>query len=295
MRKVLFSFQRRLGLSNTVAAYPATVFSRLSFASDADGTSTMGTIPLQPRSTFAAQDHAAPQSSPQRSSTTASYPSSFSPPHQQYPPPASASSTLPPPAVYPSSSLEILTVFNSYSHPELFQGAAQCGFSDQALNVLQQPLSTDLIEIKPTGEVYLPTYAYRRILNLAFKPGGWALRPVSPPVLRHGSDETLVYREYALYCQGKFVSSAIGEQKQSKTPAGENEAVAIESGKSNALSRCCKDLGIATELWDLTFIERFKSQNCVQVMCTHSNTGQKRLLWRRKDRAPFSWPWQEPR
>lgn len=60
---------------------------------------------------------------------------------------------------------------------------------------------------------------------------------------------SLVSREYALYCQGKFVAQSLGEH----TFYGDNNmhyGKACESAKSNALMRCCKDLGIASELWD---------------------------------------------
>jgi hypothetical protein len=59
----------------------------------------------------------------------------------------------------------------------------------------------------------------------------------------------LITREYALFCQGRFVAQATGEHifyTKSNLAYGK----ACESAKSNALVRCCKDLGIASELWD---------------------------------------------
>ena len=59
----------------------------------------------------------------------------------------------------------------------------------------------------------------------------------------------LVTREYALYCMGRFVSQTVGEHAfYGKGTLGYGKA--CESAKSNALTRCCKDLGIASELWD---------------------------------------------
>ena len=59
----------------------------------------------------------------------------------------------------------------------------------------------------------------------------------------------LITREYALYCQSRFVSQATGEHTfYSKSNLSYGKA--CESAKSNALMRCCKDLGIASELWD---------------------------------------------
>ena len=56
-------------------------------------------------------------------------------------------------------------------------------------------------------------------------------------------------REYALFCMGRFVSQSVGEHVfYARTDLHIGRA--LESAKSNALMRCCKDLGIASELWD---------------------------------------------
>lgn len=46
-------------------------------------------------------------------------------------------------------------------------------------------------------------------------------------------------------------------------------ATATEACKSNALMRCCKDLGVASELWDPRFIREFKAEHCVEVFAEH--------------------------
>ena len=46
-------------------------------------------------------------------------------------------------------------------------------------------------------------------------------------------------------------------------------ATATEACKSNALMRCCKDLGVASELWDPRFIREFKAEYCVEVYAEH--------------------------
>jgi len=42
-------------------------------------------------------------------------------------------------------------------------------------------------------------------------------------------------------------------------------ATALEAAKSNALMRCCKDLGIASELWDPSFVAQWRQKYCVKV------------------------------
>ncbi|KAJ1648679.1 hypothetical protein IWQ61_009964, partial [Dispira simplex] len=64
----------------------------------------------------------------------------------------------------------------------------------------------------------------------------------------------------------------------------EGIATAAEGGKSNALMRCCKDLGIASELWDPVFVRAFKEKYGVMEMAEHVTRKTKKLVWRRKDR-----------
>ncbi len=76
----------------------------------------------------------------------------------------------------------------------------------------------------------------------------------------------IVSREYALVCLGRFVSRGARMKRISiklidyvrlvGVARGEQEyfdpsgiPTATEGCKSNALMRCCKDLGIASELW----------------------------------------------
>ncbi len=61
----------------------------------------------------------------------------------------------------------------------------------------------------------------------------------------------MITREYAMYCLGRFVAQSVGEHTF-YTKLNLSYGKAVESAKSNALMRCCKDLGVASELWDPT-------------------------------------------
>ena len=127
----------------------------------------------------------------------------------------------------------------------------------------------------------------------------------------------MITREYALFCCGRYVSQSVGEH----TFYGQGNMVygkAMEAAKSNALVRCCKDLGIASELWDpkvvlcyfllktildnfllkffsSQFVSDWKEKFATSVWCEHSITAEKRKLWHRSDREPakiFSYPWK---
>ncbi|KAK2465973.1 hypothetical protein APHAL10511_001614 [Amanita phalloides] len=173
-----------------------------------------------------------------------------------------------------------------YDWSRSYYGLSAQAFSREVSDILLAPIDSLDIEIKPDGLLYLPEIKYRRILNKAFGPGGWGLAPrgetnVGPKI---------VSREYALVCQGRLVAIARGEQEYFD-PSG--IPTATEGCKSNALMRCSKDLGIASELWDPRFIREFKQQQCVEVFAEHLPTKKKKKLWRRKDQPKLSYPYQE--
>lgn len=167
-----------------------------------------------------------------------------------------------------------------------YHGLSSQAFSKEIAEILLAPIDPLDVEMKPDGLIYLPEIKYRRVLNKAFGPGGWGLAPRSETNV----GPKIVSREYALVCQGRLVAIARGEQEYFD-PSG--IPTATEACKSNALMRCCKDLGIASELWDPRFIREFKAQHCVEVFVEHLPTKKKKKLWRRKDQGKFGYPYQE--
>ncbi len=174
-----------------------------------------------------------------------------------------------------------------------FKSMAQEPFSEKIANTLIAPLDPTDIEIKPgkceklmsDGVIYLPEIKYRRILMKAFGPGGWALVPNGPTTLVNRT----MSREYVLICHGRIVSQSRGEMDLFSE---DQAATAAEGCKSNALMRCCKDLGIGSELWDPAFVVEFKKTHCSCVPVIHLSSSARKMLWRRKDRK-FSSPYKE--
>ncbi|KAI9513299.1 mitochondrial genome maintenance protein [Russula earlei] len=167
-----------------------------------------------------------------------------------------------------------------------YHGLSAQPFPLEVADILQAAIDPLDIEMKPDGMIYLPEIKYRRILNRAFGPGGWGLAPRSETNV----SPKIVSREYALVCLGRLVAIARGEQEYFD-PSG--IPTATEACKSNALMRCCKDLGVASELWDPRFIREFKKEYCVEVYAEHVPTKKKRKLWRRKDQPKFEYPFKE--
>ncbi|KAF7728804.1 hypothetical protein EC973_005430 [Apophysomyces ossiformis] len=173
----------------------------------------------------------------------------------------------------------------SHNWSTSFHGLSTQPFPAEVADILLQPVNPEDVEIKPDGLIYLPEIKYRRILNKAFGPGGWGLAPRG----EHSISAKNISREYALVCHGRFVSQARGEQDFFDITG---LPTASEGCKSNALMRCCKDLGVASELWDPVFIRKFKKKYCVEVWAEHVLTKKKKKLWRKKDES-LEYPYKE--
>jgi len=161
----------------------------------------------------------------------------------------------------------------------------------------------DDVEVKPDGILYLPEIKYRRILNKAFGPGGWGLAPRGETIVTNKA----VTREYALVVLGRcvfigtviilrhvlmgrrLVSVARGEQDYFSI---DGIPTAAEGCRSNALLRCCKDLGVASELWDPRFIRKFMKDHVKDVWVEHQGTKKKKKMYLRKD-GIISYPFKE--
>ncbi|OJJ31113.1 hypothetical protein ASPWEDRAFT_95475, partial [Aspergillus wentii DTO 134E9] len=164
-----------------------------------------------------------------------------------------------------------------------FHGLSAAPFPKEAADILLAETDPEEVEIKPDGILYLPEIKYRRILNKAFGPGAWGLVPRSESIVTPKT----VTREYALVCHGRLVSVARGEQDYF-SPDG--IPTATEGCRSNALVRCCKDLGIASELWDPRWIRKFRAQYTREAFVEHVVNKRKTKIWVRKD-DQVSYPW----
>ncbi|MCJ1281263.1 hypothetical protein MMC26_000581 [Xylographa opegraphella] len=166
-----------------------------------------------------------------------------------------------------------------------FHGLSSQPFSKEAADILLQPIPPDDVEVKPDGIIYLPEIKYRRLLNKAFGPGAWGLAPRGETIVTAKA----VTREYALVVLGRLVSVARGEQDYFSP---EGIPTAAEGCKSNALMRCCKDLGVASELWDPVFIRKFMTQHVKEVFVEHQVTKKRKKLYMRKD-GKVTYPYKE--
>lgn len=88
-----------------------------------------------------------------------------------------------------------------------------------------------------------------------------------------------------IHCLSRFIAQARGECQFFGNDDG--IATAGEGCKSNALMRCCKDLGVASELWDPRYIRDFKKKYGQEIWVEHVATKKKRQIWVRKGDDPM--------
>jgi hypothetical protein len=167
-----------------------------------------------------------------------------------------------------------------------YEGASLKPFQQDVREILRRKIDPENVEITPDGRVYLSGIHFRRTLDEAFGPGGWAMIPRSGFVMR----DNVMSREYALYVGGRFVSESRGEQDYQPGNLTTSEATATEGVKSNAIMRCCKDLLVGSELWDRKWTRWWKKEYAEQWWCEHQTKKERKPLWRRKD-DEFEYPW----
>lgn len=153
-----------------------------------------------------------------------------------------------------------------------YEGIAEARFSAAACAILTAPVNDEQIEIRGhDGLIYFPGVEFRKRLNAAFGPGAWGMHPRG--ITMHGN--VMCYKG-ALFILGRFVSESIGEAKYVANNPQVSYASAVEAAKTDCLTRCCKDLGIAAELWEPAFARRW-----VAAHAEKDRTGK----WHRKEQS----------
>lgn len=174
-----------------------------------------------------------------------------------------------------------------------FKGSGAKPLLVKQAKVLRAPVDpVKEVDILPTSEVYVSHVHYRRRLNNAVGPMGWLLRPLGNVAYDPTSND--MYREWALVILGRVVGTSFGSIKYQPTNKRMDFADAAEGVKSNALTRICKDLGIAAECWDRRWCDAWRDEHAVHVYAMvkkwrkgHGEVLVQEALWRRIDAKPF--------
>ena len=172
---------------------------------------------------------------------------------------------------------------------DVFAGAGERPVSEKQAVVLTGPVDPADVRILPdTASLYLPWSWYAHRLTQCFGPMGWSLLPVTDsennpraPVAK----DDVIYREYILRAEGRFVASAVGECAYRASNRRMTFGDAAEGARSNALSRCCKGLGMASEIYSEGWREEWTRANAVAVWCVGFKGREQ--LWRRARATPL--------
>lgn len=170
----------------------------------------------------------------------------------------------------------------------------------------------DQIELKPTGEIYVPGVQYRQVLQTVFGPGGWRAKHgkavLDVPVTGNPRDEnkstlyttvelivgrcTRCYRTIkACGCGGPYDDVAIAEDVGAQAYSPKNARMtyddALSGAVTNGLMRCTsKTLGAFSNCWDPRWAEQARARIGVRVRVLEWND-REMVRWRRFDRLPL--------
>ena len=126
------------------------------------------------------------------------------------------------------------------------------------------------------------------VLTDAFGAGGWSMLPVDKPVL-NGKNMS---QDFVLVGLGRFVSKARGEQDYIEKNPKSSYATASEGMHTNAVMRCCKDLGVYYEIFDPRWRRWWKKEYARMVQVLNFKDHKNQWIWLRKDadpEYPFKW------
>jgi hypothetical protein len=197
----------------------------------------------------------------------------------------------------PAGSAALMRLGNP-AESSAYSGAGTSPVTQEEADLLMAPFADDEHDIKPTGEVFVPQVHYRTRLSKVWRPGGWAMVPLSTIQARLGKYNRITFMQmWGMRVNDRFVGGAVGENDYDPNNANMSEATAIEGVKSNALVRICKDLSIGAECWDKRWCEQWKEKHARKVWCVNigknpATKGKRQTFWRRND-ATIPFPWKE--
>jgi len=175
---------------------------------------------------------------------------------------------------------------------DFYDGAGELALTKDQQDLLAEYVDVpeDEIDIRPDGLAYIGHFWHRRALGRVFGVGQWAMVPGSGVVIEPGSNK--IYQRWVLKIGGRYAAEAVGSAEWFPNSNRANKADAVEGAKSDALTKCCKDLGIANNLWDRRYLRRWRQVTCVKVKVRTSKGIED--WWRRSDDPPFDGEIQQP-
>ena len=162
-------------------------------------------------------------------------------------------------------------------------GLSQSIFSNKERVALLKDFEPNQVSIKPTGEVYIQHMHLRKRLSLVLGIGAWGMQPMAKPNVHDG--EWMVM-PWALFVRGNAISWTWGGGRYQASNKRASWSDALETTKSDALSRLCKDFPLGSQCWDERHNDRFKNEQCVLVFVDGKHGTDS--LWRTLDKRAFA-------
>lgn len=182
----------------------------------------------------------------------------------------------------------------------------------EQITQLRREATHEIIDLLPTGEIYVPGDKWRKALNDVFSPMGWGYRASTPQLDVHEDEnksKSIMYREVFLVvsrctaclrslsvCECKkahkyeawCVSTSYGAQAYHPNNKRMTYDDAAEGASTNGLMRCCKPFGLYENIWDKAWAEAAKAAVGIRVTVRESWGSNKiKQYWRRRDGRPL--------
>lgn len=167
----------------------------------------------------------------------------------------------------------------------VYAGASNLNLSESEMKNIAAPFDDLAYEIRPDGFIYVPQVLTLQRLNSVIGVGKWSILQINNGRDEVRTDVFKVFYDGALVIRGHFVSRSVGESTYSRSNSNQSWAAALEAAKSDCRQRCCKDIGIASDAWNPTFVREWQKKHAIRVKVL--DQGREKVIWRRKDVDPF--------
>lgn len=180
-------------------------------------------------------------------------------------------------------------------HMGLYASAASLStLTKDEQKALSAPFDDEDYEIRPDGHIYVPQALIRKRLNDIIGASEWAVLLIKDWTEKVGDKgASKVYYDGSLFIRKNFISRSIGEGNLSANNGQTSSASALESAKSDCISRCVKDLGVGQDIYMPNFQRKWKKKFAIRVKVneTYWNNGSSTkkvvMRWRRNDVDPL--------
>ena len=145
-----------------------------------------------------------------------------------------------------------------------YQQASTLKLTESETKQLRAPFRDDQVNSGAKGDSRLLYISHIHVsdrLNDVLGLGQWAIvkrsQRAEQTKTAKGLPLTRIYFEGVLLIRGAFVAEAVGVGQYHPNNPMEDYGAALESAMSDCITRCCKRLGIGSQVWDKGYCDRW--------------------------------------